>query len=352
MYIELAIAALVSLAVSFALCRLIIAHGPVDHPDDVRKSHPAPTPTGGGLAIGAGFAAGVGVLALFAQSWGDAISEPGVRRLWVTALFAYPLLIIGFIDDAMHLRVRVKLVLYGGVCLLAAHTFGVVQVVPLSASEAITLPYLIALAGTALWIFTLINCVNFMDGANGLAMGSVAIGLAALGGIGLMADAASAAAVGACGVGALIGFLIWNFPAGRLFAGDSGALFAAALGAFLGLILIARVGLSPFAAPIAFFPLLADALITLFWRLTTRGWRSLFVGHEEHHYQLLRRGGVNRVLITLLYWAMAGSCGALTLWLAQARDPAWSWGSLLALTALALALSARVRGWAKRRRLL
>jgi UDP-N-acetylmuramyl pentapeptide phosphotransferase/UDP-N-acetylglucosamine-1-phosphate transferase len=188
-----------------------------------------------------------------------------------------------------------------------------------------------------------------MDGANGLAMGSLAIGLGALGLAGFSADVHSAAAIGACGVGAMVGFLLWNFPSGRLFAGDSGALFAASLAAFLALILIARIGLSPFAAPIAFFPLLADALITLFWRLRLRGWRALFAGHAEHHYQLLRRGGVNAVAITLGYWAMTAACGALALWLSQAIDPAWPLCALAGLAALALVLSMWVRAWARRR---
>jgi UDP-N-acetylmuramyl pentapeptide phosphotransferase/UDP-N-acetylglucosamine-1-phosphate transferase len=183
-------------------------------------------------------------------------------------------------------------------------------------------------------------------------MGSVAIGLSALGLAGLHADIHSAAAIGACGVGALIGFLIWNFPSGRLFAGDSGALFAAALAAFLALILIARLGFSPFAAPIAFFPLLGDALITLFWRWRQRGWRALFAGHEEHHYQLLRRGGIHAVTVTLLYWAMAAACGGLSFGLAQANDPGWSVSALAGLAAVALLLSVWVRGWARRRGLL
>ncbi len=347
MQFELAIAAFMSFGISLIACRAIISHGPVDRPDSERKNHPAPTPTSGGLAIGLGFAAGVLTLAFFAQIWSGAISDAGVRRLWVTALVAYPLLAIGFIDDAIHLRVRVKFLLYGLISFIGAHTFGVVQTMPLTAGLSLHLPYLAGLVGTALWIFTLINCVNFMDGANGLAMGSVAIGLGALGLAGFGADIHSAAAIGACGVGALVGFLLWNFPLGRLFAGDSGALFAAALGAFIALILIARLRLSPFAAPIAFFPLLADALITLFWRLRLRGWRALFAGHDEHHYQLLRRGGFSSVAITLLYWSMTAACGVLAFWLAQHREPSLSLVALGGLAALALVLSMAVRTWAR-----
>jgi|SRR5688500_8067613 len=54
--------------------------------------------------------------------------------------------------------------------------------------------------------------------------------------------------------------------AGVSFAGDSGALFAGALAAFGCLIVIARARMSPLVAPILFFPLLADALLTLLYR--------------------------------------------------------------------------------------
>ena len=74
--------------------------------------------------------------------------------------------------------------LLGGLAL-----FGVVMML-ISASFAIAFDddyiiklrsTIVGLIGSALFVFTLVNSVNFMDGANGLAMGSVAIGLAALG---------------------------------------------------------------------------------------------------------------------------------------------------------------------------
>jgi Fuc2NAc and GlcNAc transferase len=352
MFQEFAIAALVAFVVSLSACRVIIAAGPIDLPNEERKRHERPTPTGGGVAIGVGFATGVAVLASISGDWADNISDLGVRRMWVVAAYSYPLLVIGFVDDAIHLRARYKFVLYLLIAAAAAYTLGVVEKLPLTETLVVQLPYWLGLLGTAVWIFTLINAVNFMDGANGLAMGAVAIGLLALGLAGLETEVSSVSAIGALGAAALAGFLIWNFPGGRLFAGDSGALFVAALGAMAALVMIARGRLSPFAAPIVFAPLLADAAITAFWRLTLRGWRSLFVGHEEHHYQLLRSGGLNPVLITLSYWAMTAACGGLVLALVRVDDPLCSVLALLALIVAALIASFFLRRWARRRALL
>ena len=61
-------------------------------------------------------------------------------------------------------------------------------------------------------------------------------------------------------------------------------------------IVIARTGMSPLIAPILFFPLLADALLTLFYR--ARRGLSLLVAHAEHICQIATSSpaGVTRAL--------------------------------------------------------
>lgn len=80
------------------------------------------------------------------------------------------------------------------------------------------------------------------------------VGLAGLSTIAFEGSSIGGAAIALCCIGAIAGFLVWNFPAGRLFAGDSGALFSGAIAAFACLIVIARTGMSPLIAPILFFP--------------------------------------------------------------------------------------------------
>jgi UDP-N-acetylmuramyl pentapeptide phosphotransferase/UDP-N-acetylglucosamine-1-phosphate transferase len=274
------------------------------------------------------------VLSLFSLVWRNEVSEQGVRLLWVSAMFAYPLLIIGFIDDAIHLGARTKFLVYAALSTAAAWTAGVVQMVPVG-GQVLYLPYAVGLFGTALWMFTLINVVNFMDGANGLAMGSVAVGLLALAAIALERGSPAGSALALCGAGALIGFLVWNFPHGRLFAGDSGALFAGAIAAFGSLIVISRTGLSPFVPPILFFPLLADALLTLLYRM--RRGRSLLVGHAEHLYQLAIAAGFSHARISLIYWGALALCGVIACAASRDETGAAPMYALAALAGLSLA---------------
>ncbi len=307
MILDLAIVVAVAFLTSLIVCRAMIWIGPRDAPNEERKTHRAPTPTSGGIGIGAGYGAAMVLLSFFSFEWRHKITPESVAMLWTTALFAYPLLFVGFVDDVRQLRARFKFAIYVVLSFAAAWLMGFVSDVQIGAF-VVHLPLIVGLCGTALWVFTLINVVNFMDGANGMAMGSVAVGLVALSLISLEGGAVGDAAVTLSCAAALAGFLVWNFPSGRLFAGDSGALFAGAIAAFGCLIVIARTQMSPIIAPILFFPLLADVLLTIVDRIRRR--RSLFVGHTEHIYQIAILFGWSHARISFTYWIAMAVCGA------------------------------------------
>lgn len=339
MLLDLVTVVVVALLVSAIVCRGMIWIGPIDSAAEQHKKHENPTPTSGGVGIGVGYGAAIVLLNLFSLVWRHSIDEDGQALLLISALFAYPFLLIGFIDDARTLRARFKFAVYWVLAFAAAWALGV-------ASEfrfgdfSLHLPFIIALGGTALWVFTLINAVNFMDGSNGLAMGSVAIGLLFSSAIATAAGEGSVAAMALSCVGALIGFLVWNFPAGRLFAGDSGALFAGAIAAFGGLA-ITSAGVSALVPPILFFPLLADVLLTLLDRLRRR--ESLWDGHTKHIYQIAIRSGWSHAKVALAYWAAMVVCGVLAFWAAGDERhiaPALVLAAL-ALAAIALDISVR-----------
>lgn len=343
---DLVLGAALALAVSFIVCRALIGAGPVDLPSEARKRHASPTPTSGGIGVALGFAVGLIMLATFSAAWRYEVTTIGSSLLTVGVSLAYGFLLLGFIDDAHPLGPRLKFVVFSALSFGAALTVGVVQALPLG-GDVLHVGFLIGLLGTALWVFTLVNCVNFMDGANGLAMGSLAIGLTTLGALAMMRASPSGAAIAFCAAGALVGFLFWNYPRARLFAGDSGALFAGALAAIASLIIIRRTGLSPWIPPIVFFPILADALLTLAWR-AGRG-RSLFQGHAEHLYQIAMRAQWGHARIALAYWVAAAACGGLAFVLARSDHTIWPWVGLVALSGVAVVISALVRAAAKRR---
>jgi UDP-N-acetylmuramyl pentapeptide phosphotransferase/UDP-N-acetylglucosamine-1-phosphate transferase len=330
---------------SLAVCRIQMAAGPVDVPDEDRKAHTAPTPTSGGIGIAVGYTAALIVLGEFGQALG--LTRQVAALVWLASAFSFAFLLIGFIDDNRPLGPRLKLLLFTLLSLGGAITMGVVDVLPLGEGAEWRIGLSFGLFGTALWIFTLVNCVNFMDGANGLAIGSVAIGLFALGAIAFDENLPSAAAMSFCCGGALVGFLVWNFPFGRIFAGDSGALFAGAVAALSSLVIVARSDVSPFVPPILFMPLLADALLTLAWRVRHR--RKLLVGHQEHFYQIAIRAGWSHARITLLYWAAMIACGFVGFSLSRLGDSRSPWIVLATLAGLAVAVSILVRRYARGR---
>jgi UDP-N-acetylmuramyl pentapeptide phosphotransferase/UDP-N-acetylglucosamine-1-phosphate transferase len=337
--------AAISAVVSIIACRILIAAGPLAVAADARHLHRAPTPTSGGLGIALGF--GVGLMVLALASHAIQVRPIGVTLLTATAGFAYGLLALGFWDDAHPLSARLKFLIFGLLSLAAAASLGAVGSFVIGDAQWLA-PYWLALAGTALWVFTLVNAVNFMDGANGLSMGSVAIGMIWLCTLGVTHGdgTGSGAIAAACTAGALIGFLLWNFPHARLFAGDSGALFVGGLAALTSLLVIHRTGLSPVVPAIIFFPLLADVLLTLAWRVIRR--RSLLDGHSEHLYQIAIHGGMSHAAIALIYWAAMAACGVIAF--LAARDPgAADWQALSALAIIATIVSIVGRQYAARR---
>ena len=345
MNLDLISGASIAAVTSLVVCRALIASGPVDAPNAPRKAHRAPTPTSGGLAIAFGFSVGLAALAFFSHAVREDMSARGVGLLTFSVSFAYAFLIVGFIDDAHPLSARLKLVLFSVLGLGAAATVGVVTDIPIADGVTLRLPLWLGLIGTALWIFTMVNCVNFMDGANGLAMGATAIGMGALGFIASAGGSGAGAAIGFCVLGALIGFLFWNFPRGKLFAGDSGALFIGALAALSSVLAVHRIGLSPIVPVIVFFPLLSDALLTLAWRAIRR--RSLFDGHSEHIYQIAIHGGMSHAEVASIYWAASIFCAAIG-YVAAKEGGAAPAIALASLSIAAVVVSTIVRRFAGR----
>ncbi|MBY0563421.1 MAG: undecaprenyl/decaprenyl-phosphate alpha-N-acetylglucosaminyl 1-phosphate transferase [Hyphomonadaceae bacterium] len=342
---ELVAGAAVAAIVSLLVCRALIAAGPVDTPDEEHKAHQWPTPTSGGLGIAVGYA--VAVIGVIEFESGLGLLRQHATLIWLVSVFAFLFLILGFIDDTRRLGPRTKILAFSLLSIGIAITMGVVDELPLGGGAEWKLGLSFGLFGTALWVFTLVNSVNFLDGANGLSLGSTAIGILALGAIALSYDINIAAALCFCAAGAIGGFLVWNFPNGRIFAGDAGALFSGAMAAIASLIILARTDVSPFIPPILFMPLLADALLTLAWRLYKR--RKILVGHQEHFYQIAIRAGFSPAHVTLAYWAAMASCGVLGILLAPLADSALPWIALVTLAALYVGVSAYTRDFAHKR---
>ncbi len=92
---------------------------------------------------------------------------------------------------------------------------------------------LFAVAGVA-------NSINIIDGFNGLASMCVVLMLTAIAYVAFQAHDHVVALSALAGLGAVMGFFVWNFPAGLIFLGDGGAYFLGFYVAELAVLLVHR----------------------------------------------------------------------------------------------------------------
>jgi UDP-N-acetylmuramyl pentapeptide phosphotransferase/UDP-N-acetylglucosamine-1-phosphate transferase len=104
---------------------------------------------------------------------------------------------------------------------------------------------------TVIGVAGIANSVNIIDGFNGLASMCVVIMLAALAYVASQVGDPVVLALALAGIGAVLGFFVWNFPAGLIFLGDGGAYFLGFYVAEVALLLLVR---NPQVSPL--FPLL------------------------------------------------------------------------------------------------
>ena len=282
-------------APSLLLCRVVMSMKIMDAPNEARKIQPRATPTSGGLAVA--------VSTLLATV---AVSELTDWTLDATVLVvsggSLLAMLIGLADDVLTLRAGVRLVvavvLALGIAIFGPH----VEMLVLWPGVSLQLPFVLAIAGSAAWLVVIINAVNFMDGANGLAMGMAAVAAAGLAICGAIIGAWDIALLSGALAGALAGFLVWNVR-GKLFVGDAGAYFTGALLGGLGLELVQVRPNLLFVPPMLLLPFLSDVLLTLTWR--AKHGKKLFEAHRDHAYQIAMKAGLRHWQVSAVHGVFA-----------------------------------------------
>ncbi|MGH8808952.1 MAG: MraY family glycosyltransferase, partial [Noviherbaspirillum sp.] len=97
-----------------------------------------------------------------------------------------------------------------------------------------------ALVVTAIAVAGVANSINIIDGFHGVAGSAVAIILAAMGFLAWQTGDIFVTKLALLGIGATLGFLVVNYPTGRLFMGDGGAYFLGFWAAEVAVLLVAR----------------------------------------------------------------------------------------------------------------
>jgi UDP-GlcNAc:undecaprenyl-phosphate GlcNAc-1-phosphate transferase len=301
--IPLGVAFVVSLTTTPLVARTAVALGIVDRPNERSVNLRPNMPLMGGLAVAAGLAAGVlaGVLL------GDDLLY--TQRLGGLLLGGLLVIALGVLDDQRGLGAVPKLLVQVAAATIAiASGFRVDHLTDPITSTSLSFPPWIAWAGTTLWIVGITNAVNLVDGLDGLAAGVGAIIGATLTVIAWQAGSPLGVFVGLALLGALLGFLPFNFAPARIFLGDTGALFIGFVLALLALEGTRRLALLTFVVPmLALAVPILDTGLSILRRVRLR--TPLFRADRLHmHHRLLAMRGSARGAVLQFYFVTLCFC--------------------------------------------
>jgi UDP-GlcNAc:undecaprenyl-phosphate GlcNAc-1-phosphate transferase len=296
--------------------RMALRAGLVAHPKNDRW-HRRPTALLGGVAI---------AVALFgALLAAGALRQPHVLLVCAALVFA-----LGLTDDLMSLKPSTKLVAQ---IALASVFLGFGQ--RLNWTTSVTLDSVL----TIVWVVGVTNAFNLLDNMDGLCAGiAIIVGSSYLMGLFPVVESVQAlfeAQYTAALVGAVLGFLVYNFHPASVFMGDSGSLLIGL--SFAGLMLgpiPGTVGKSHFVSIVAgpilvlLIPIFDTSLVTISRMLSGR---PASVGGRDHSSHRLVAVGLSERAAVRVLWLLAALGGAIGL---AARRLDSGWAGLVTLTFL------------------
>ncbi|MGI8555818.1 MAG: glycosyltransferase family 4 protein [Pyrinomonadaceae bacterium] len=261
--------------------------------------HKRPTAMMGGVAI---FLATITIALLFVPQNSQSLIILGGSSF---------LFLVGLIDDVLHIKPYQKLI---GQFIGVAIIVGSRMYLPWTNSEIINI------AITAFWLIGITNAINLLDNMDGLAGGIAAIAAFALA-IGFYGSGqTSELLLISVFIGALVGFLIFNFNPASIFMGDCGSLF---VGFFLASsVLLTEVGgrsrsvVSVLAVPalILFVPIFDTTFVTLLRKIWGR--KASQGGRDHTSHRLVALGLSERSAVLMLY-GFAILAGLISLFVRQ-----------------------------------
>ena len=332
--------AFVSTLLLTPIVRAIAARkGLVDKPDAERKLHKKGTPLGGGIAVMGGICialalAIIGPTILSAVGLHDlvpgeapAADEDELQHTWFLEatllvpgsvltsratgmlLAAVVICIVGLADDRWGLRGRQKL-------LGQAAAVSVLMMFGLMIHSVRIFHWdielgLLAVPVTLFWMLGAINAINLIDGADGMATTVGIILSMTVAVMAVMFGNHIEAAIAVALAGALLGFLVFNFPPASIFLGDAGSML---IGLVVGSLAIRSSVKGPttvaIAASLAVMAVpMFDSSVAILRRWLTG--RSIYQTDRGHlHHCLLHTGLSNRRMLLTVAILCAGTAVA------------------------------------------
>src|ERR1035437_5352143 len=273
--------------------------GLVDKPDAARKFHLGSVPRVGGIGVALAYALALGFVYV-APYRNVTFDIPGsISAALKLAPAAIVILLIGLADDIRGLRPWQKLLGEVAAAVIAYESgFGVHVLRGQPVSDWLS-PIV-----TVVWLVGCSNALNLIDGIDGLAAGVGVFATLTAFVAALMHNSLELALVTAPLIGALLGFLRYNFNPASIFLGDSGSLLIGFLLGYFGAMWSQKSAtLLGMTAPlIALAMPLLDTALAIGRRFLRR--QPIFSADRGHiHHRLLDRGLTPRRVALLLYAA-------------------------------------------------
>jgi UDP-GlcNAc:undecaprenyl-phosphate GlcNAc-1-phosphate transferase len=236
-----------------------------------------------------------------------------ISQLVVVMVGAFVLFALGLWDDKKRLGPFLKLGVQFVVAIAAAG-FADVRV------EFFIHNRIVTSLLSAFWIVLIINAFNFLDNMDGLAAGIAVIASSILFAAAVISGQVFVGGLAVVLVGALLGFLVFNFPPAKIYMGDAGSLVVG----FLVALLTLRTTYYHEAQSGPWYPVFLPVLVmavplydfisvTL---LRIRQGKSPFVGDTQHFSHRLKSHGLTdaQTVLTLYLATLCTGLGATFLY--------------------------------------
>ncbi len=271
----------------------------MDNPG-IRKVHSRPVPRIGGVAI---FISTIGIiipLLLLSKIGSNNIFLTGYKGLFLLSAVSL-IFVVGLIDDIYGMRAKIKLFAQIAASLVVCQAGIRIDSITITDSLIIHFGWY-SWPITVFWIVGLTNAINLIDGLDGLAAGICAAACGAITILTLHFGIQVMTIIMLSMLGALTGFLFFNFNPAKVFMGDSGSQFLGFTIASASIFCASKtetlVGLA--------LPILAlgipvfDTFFSIMRRFLER--RSLFSPDRSHfHHKLLALGLHQRHAVLIAY---------------------------------------------------
>ncbi len=263
----------------------------VDQPD-ARKIHDVPMPRLGGIAIFLAF--------LFSAIIYLPIDER-IRGVLAGTLIIFA---TGVVDDLNGLTSRGKFAGQIAACLttILVGKLYLTNLGDLFGFGPVVMPAWLGVLFTLFAVVGVINATNLIDGLDGLAGGVSSIALTAFFLIGWLGDDPVTMILSAALVGAIFGFLKYNFYPARIFMGDTGSMVVGYVLAFIAVFSTQRPGAT--ISPMVPVLILGLPLLDTVWVMTRRMMQGLspFAADRTHiHHKFLELGFEHRFTVIIIY---------------------------------------------------